>query len=433
MDFQESTGFQIGSIRVEGEEIKEIFVSLEVFEHCYSSGITASLIVIETPSNQVLSDLGIEGNELVEIEIDTPGEQSFIWKCFINKIANRIVNPNGQITYSIDLVSALIRENEQKFINRKYKKMKPRTIINNVLEVINKDAEITTETDVMKGEGLPMEFVAANFHPVKTIHYVQRHGVPTIKGGKSYVQDGNQDATASGTGGFIYTETLKGIRFGTLVEFIDGELSNSERREFRQSLSGDKTKEDDRASILSFNVVQNNDSQNQQRSGSYKSKMVSFDIDTGDYVEQTWDSESATEKQKRTSKTPTRTFNRIFNPEKDGNTCDRVGPRGDQSRQSMQQQAGSINNFTDTVCQFTLPIHPEVSVGDKIKTTIFMVDVDTASKIDNKYSGDWIVSAVGHSYSVLNAGAYTRLTCVRPTNVQSDSDSGADFSSKIKM
>ena len=251
---------------------------------------------------------------------------------------------------------------------------------------------------------------------------------------KLTIKDGSQEGTAKGAGGFIFTETLKGYRFGSIVEFIDGNLSEDEKKRFRLSLERDNaTMEDKRNAILSYNIVQSNDTQTQQRAGSYKSMMVSFDIDSGEYKEIVWESEAATEKQKRTSTEPTRTFSRVYCNEKYSNDCAMTGPNGDHSRLSIQQSVGTVNYSTDIVCQFVFPIRTDVSVGDKIDTKIFLASAERTGELDKKFSGDWVVSAVGHTFSVLNQGAHTRVTCVRPGNVQSDRQSSEDFSSKISF
>lgn len=415
--FDRSTDFQILQLRVDGKDIKEIFFALEIFEHIDSSAITGVLTVVETASNQFLATYGIEGNETIEIQIRTPADQYLVYHGYVNRVADRTVTSNGQSVYNLEFVSPLIRANEQIQVTKKYKEEKPVDIVTDIVEQFNVLQEIPVQVDRFEGKGQPMTFLASLWHPMKALRYVMKYGVPYYRGGVSSAQDGFGIGVeeAGGTGGFLFWETLKGLRFGSSIELMNGMLGEKSESKFKYTLANKNDPPSvTRDFILSYNNVQNNDTQAQQRTGAVKSTLITFDMDQGVYREQVWESPFATEKQKKSNLLPTRTFVSTLSPEVWSKECT---PRGinvdDQTLMTVQQYHGTVNNIVDNVCQFTLPIRIDLSVGDMINTTIYKTSVGKSDTIDEKYSGNWIVSGVAHHFLLETGAAYSRLTCIR--------------------
>jgi len=263
-----------------------------------------------------------------------------------------------------------------------------------------------------------MEFIASNWTPLRTIQYVQRNAIPLVDGGKSTITKDSKDmeAQSSGKGGLLFWETSKGLRCGSVSQLMKGELGERVNESFKYELSNQgQTMEQLRNQVLSFNNVQNNDVQTQQRGGAFKSKLVSFDMDTGMYAEQEWESSMATEKQKKTSKKSTRVMMVPHAHEKFGLGCERV-PGNDSALQSSQQGVGTFSNMDDSVCQYTLPVRTDLNAGDGINIEIFETSAETTNHRDDKYSGEWILSAVAHHFLLETGAAYTRVTAIRATN-----------------
>ena len=187
----------------------------------------------------------------------------------------------------------------------------------------------------------------------------------------------------------------------------------SDRFEYRLANRGDDLDTTSRT-ILDFNVPQNNDVQTQTRSGAFKSKLITFDMDKLHYKEQEWESELATDKQKKTSKEPTRVMNRMYVNEQWENQCDKAQHmRYDQSRKYLQQEQGTHTNVTDGMSCFTFPVRADINAGDKVDTIVYEVNTDSAAKHDKKFSGNWIISGVAHHFRLENKAAHTRVTCLR--------------------
>ena len=357
--FARATDFLIQTLTVDGRDIKDIFFALEIFEHIDSSAITGTLTVVETASNQFLATYGIEGNEPISIEIESCEEGYFAFDGFVNRVANRTVASNGQSVYNLEIVSPIVRANEQVQITKKFKQQTPDQIILEVLGELSNASESAIKNDKFEGKGQPMNFIASLWHPVRTIKYVIRHGVPVTRGGTTTAIDAffTEIEKGEGTGGFLLWETLKGMRYGSSVELMSGKMGDKIENDLLYTLANQNEPPSiTRDYILSYNNVQNNDTQSQQRSGGVKSKLISYDLDQGVYREQIWESPFATEKQKQANKIPTRTFTTTLNPEKWGEPCYSKPIKinqDDKSLLSIQQSAGTLNNIIDNVCNCT--------------------------------------------------------------------------------
>lgn len=418
-EFSQSTDFTLDNLEIDGKPVDgSMFFGFEIYEHAFMSGITGSVTLVETATNQFLDENSIEGNETFKIEFTTPLEERLVFDGYVNKISNRTVTANGVTTYVVEFVSSVIRENEQKRMTKRYKNQEPEIVVKDAIQRLNKDAEVPVTSDNLLGEGRPMNFLASRWTPIKVIQYVQKHGVPLKRGGQTSDDDKKREITASGTGGFLFFETRKGLRFGTSVQFLAGELSDTETKELRQSLANQsRAVEDTREQIMSYETVRNNDTQTQQRSGAFKSQLINLNLDSGVYKEQEWDSGMATEKQKKTSRTPTRIFLSTNSNERFNQECESVPKNSiDQKLLSMQQEAGTINNITDGMCRLTVPTRTDICVGDKVNLTIYQASEKSDSERDQKFSGNWIVSGIAHHFLRETNSGYTRLTCLRSTD-----------------
>jgi len=425
MDMDRATDFQISSIMVdEQHEIQGLFISLELFENVFTSTVTGTISCLETASNQFLAENQIEGNEKISFRFGLPSGEELSFEGYINRISNRTLSTNGQSTYNIEFTSAFVRENEQIDIYKRYQDTSSESIVEDAYNRIYSQSEIEGGWDKKLGEGEPMNFISNGWSPLRVINYVMEYGVPQMQGGQTTVdkETEQKEHKSQGRGGFLFWETSKGHRFGTVSQLLRGELGEVNDSQFEYTLANQGAGVDiTRNHILSFNNVQNNDTQTLQRSGAFKSKMTAFNMDTGVYTEQIWESDMATEKQKKTSKQDTRTFVTTLTNER-WNAFDQCAAEQSNSKdtklKTMQQTAGTYASFQDNICQYTLPIRQDINAGDRIKTQIYEAGVDSAGRKDEKYSGEWIVSSVGHHISLDPGAAYTRLTCIRPTDKQ---------------
>ena len=98
--FNQATDFAVGRLLVDGEDIRTMFFSAELYENIYIQAVTGTIIVVDTSSNQLLAKRRLEGNEEIEFMAETPkGNVEF--KGYINRIADGLgVDPEDWMTPS---------------------------------------------------------------------------------------------------------------------------------------------------------------------------------------------------------------------------------------------------------------------------------------------------------------------------------------------
>ncbi len=106
-----------------------------------SSAVSGTLVLVETASNQFLANNNIEGNETIEFDFTLPGDEALSFKGFINKIANRIITPEGQTTYAVEFTTGTVRQNENKFIMERFTHSDPPDIVQQQVDKMKEDAE----------------------------------------------------------------------------------------------------------------------------------------------------------------------------------------------------------------------------------------------------------------------------------------------------
>lgn len=410
-----STDFEIQELLVDGIDIKNSFFSLEIYENMLSSAITGTVVVVEATSNDYLFKSQIKGTETIEFIILTPEDHYLEFSGFVNRISDRLVGNNGVTTYNIEFVSSVIRSNESSFITKRFKNTKPQQVIDDCIDVLNDDNEIPIETDIGKADGQPMNFIASRWHPIRTIQYVQKHGVPILKGGQADDPEDSTKREARGYSGFLFWESLSGIRYGSVVDLLRGQLGKKVEKRLSYTLANRmQTPEQTRNHILSYNNVQNNDLQTQQRSGAIRSVVIGMDLDKGQYIEQSYETDLSSNDQRAKTKKPTRVFCQMIQNEAYSSEPEKSQSFAhDQTLLHVQQTVGAIQNSSENICQLTLPIRPDIHVGDQIEVEIFRFSASESDAVDQRFSGDWIVTGIAHHCLLEKSAAYSRLTCAR--------------------
>ena len=424
--WKKATDYRIETISVDGNEIKGLFFALEFYETIYSSAVTGNLVCVETTGNPFLYDKQIEGSEKIDIMASSPQGDIF-FSGYINKISNRNYSSNGQITYVLEFTSSLVRENESKVMTERFKETNCEEVVDKAFSKLTEQAEIPIRKDKFLGAGEPMNFLASGWKPVRVIDYVLKHGQPGRDGGGTTEGDKRTGAIgkASGKGGFYFFETIKGCRYGTASELLEGRLGTLVQEDLKLAMAPEMgALEETKNYILEYHTIQNNDTQSQMRIGAYRSRQVAFDLDSGFYMEQIYESPNMTEKQRALSSTPTRTFVTPMQNNRWNNECERENPnRVDQQLKTTLQQSSNINTLSEGICQFTLPSRPDLFAGDVIQIIVGETGAQSSGESDKKFSGRWVIASLAHHYMMEANGCYTKLTCVRSSNQQTEEQS----------
>ncbi len=420
-DMNMSTQFEFTELTLNGENALEIFVSIEIFENIFLGGVTGSISIFDTDSLQFVDRNEIEFIEEIKFSFKNAYGDELKFEGLMNGLRDEIIGKQNK-TYVIDFTSKSVRNNEMNFVNKAFKGVKPEDVIQEMTEMITDKSEIDMGSAAQKG--LPLTWVAGNRKPLDVIKYVVNHAVTDgkVDGGKE------ERGQTSGTGGYLYWETLKGHRFCTMDSLVkDQPYEYHEDYGTKiQNLTGQGL-DDKMKAIVEYEFPKMGDMFEKLRSGAFGSKLTSFNLDTGIFTEFEYkaDEATATKKQLESVTAVTRQLNRMFTNEKFDKTCERAQEdTGDQSRKYLQQTITRQNTFCDKEGRITLPPQFNMNAGDCIDITIDKLNLsdEDSPEYQKKYTGKYLISQVGH-HIFRDGRAYTKLSVIRTTTQQNDQTS----------
>lgn len=416
-NFDSPTQFEIGKIEIDGKDIIGLFKSISVFENISSPLVTGSIFLLESERNQFVTEYNIEGGEEIEFEFTNAEGTQLNFKGVLNGLVNKVVD-GWKATYSFNFSSMSSRANEKTHITKKFTNQDPQTIVEEMID------KLEGEIDRVNATGKPMSFTGARKRPTEVIKYVMTHGV-AIGGSPSVSSGKERTGETKGTTGFLCWETLSGYRFASVDDVVSGQ-AGAEHPEFTHRFANHSLSMDESMTqIIKYDFNQIGDIQTKLRAGAFTNKLVSFDMDTGQYTEFDYrDDKNMTEKQKEIAgEFPTRVLWKPFSNEVYETTC-QVAQENywDQSRESLAQNIVRQNTFSDQHGSFTLPPRYEMLAGDTIEIKIPRVESEDGSGYNEKHSGRYVIKQVGHHF-FSDGRSYTKLKTVRSTLQQDDASS----------
>ena len=106
--------------------------------------------------------------------------------------------------------------------------------------------------------------------------------------------EGTEKQSASGTSGYLFWETLDGYRMCPVDDLISGDQFQLHTDYKLQTQQKSLPMEEASKGVINYEFPQIGNFQNKLRSGAYKSKHISMDMDTGEYKEYTYEAEPGT-------------------------------------------------------------------------------------------------------------------------------------------
>ena len=416
-DFSLSTQFKIGSIMIDGNDVIGLFQSISIYENINSPIVTGNILLLETDRTQFVTEYNIEGSEEIEFEFTNANDETLTFKGVLNGLTSKSVQ-DWKTTYNFNFSSTVSRENEKNFIVKRFNNQDPQTIVEEMIE------KLGGEIDNIDATGKPMSFTAGRRRPTDVIKYVLTHGVAT-NGSPSATSGQQRDGETRGTTGFLCWETLDGYRFSSVDALLSGQVGEELGTFIHRFQNHSLTMEESMDSVVAYDFDQIGDIQTKLRAGAFSNKVISFDMDSGNYTEYVYkDDKNMTDKQKEiVGEFPTRVLWRPFTNEVFENTCTKAQDNfWDQSREYLAQNVVRQNTFTDQLGTFTLPPRYEARAGDTIEIKIPRVETEDGAGYNDKHSGRYVIRQVGH-HMFANGSSYTKLKTVRSTIQQDDATS----------
>lgn len=400
-------------ILVNGEDIIGLFVNIEIFENIFIGGVTGSITIMDTDSQNFIEKNKIEFIEDISFTFINANDVELKFEGVMNGLRNEIVKNQKKI-YVIDFTSKSVRKNEMTFVNKAFRDVLPQEIVKEMVE--NLDSELITGNNNTNAE--PMTWVSGNRKPLDVIKYVLNHAI-SKDGDPQY---NTSEETSSGSSGFLCWETLDGYRFCSMNNLIkEGNFSETHENYANYIANMPSGKEIKTKTIMAYEFPKIGDYFEKLRSGSVKSNHVSYNMDTGEYSNFDYQAtvKEVTEKVLEKTIGSTRTISRMFNNEKFNNTCEKEkADVGDQSRMYLSQTINKQNTFCDTHGRITLPAQYNIRAGDLIEIEIYKIQFkDTDREPQKKHSGKYLISQVGHHF-FRNGYSYTKLALIRTNTEQ---------------
>lgn len=416
-DFTYATQYKINNIKIDGIDVMGLFVSLEIFENIFIPVVSGTLQIFDTDGGGFVDDNKIEFNEDFEFSIVNAEDETMTFKGVLNGVHSEVSNKNQKV-YNIDFCTKEMRKNNMVFVSEKITD----TPQNVVIDMVEK---LEGKLNTTGSDGKKMEFIAGRWKPLHIIKHVLSHGVSNNS--QATNSGKNVEETASGTSGFLCWQTIgqqNEYRFCSVDDLLKGSFESHGKYQMKLGMKGEGL-EAAQKYIIEYHFNDMGDIQTKMKSGAFKCKMISFDMDTGLYKEFDYDASEEenlmSEKQKKIITDVTRVMMVPFTNDKFAKDCEAAQENtGDQSREYVAQNNVRQNTFNDSTGVFTLYPQFKMHAGDIIEVKINKVKsgADNNGYEENqKHSGKYVVKQIGHHF--LNDGrAYSKVTTIRSTSQQ---------------
>ena len=414
-NFSSPNQFENTEIKIDGQDVRGLFLSVSIFEDIYRPCITGSITINDSDGAGFIEEQGIEFIEPITLKFKNADGEMLEFEGVLNGLRNEtIIGPTKK--YVIDFSSEVVRKNEQTYVVNSFKETAPEEIIKEMVKKLGGQLDTSAR-------GKKMNYIGTRRRPVDVIQYVCTHALTQET--QATENENSEKEDAKGTTGFLCWETLKGFKFESVKDVLKGK-SAEEHTDFKTKLANvSLSLQDTMKSIVQVQFDQIGDFQTKLRSGAFSSRLISFDPDTGIYKEYDYyNRENMTEKQMKAlpEKTITRYFSKLNTNQRFENECATAQPlTGEQSRGYLPQNSGMQNAFSDQTGQITLYPHFEFSAGDIIDIQVSKVKDEERAQggYDKRHSGKYVCMAVSHHF--FNDGsAYTKVRTIRSTKEQDE-------------
>ena len=419
-----STGMRI--------DLKTTVMGLTLFEDISSLTVSGTIVVADAVN--MVSHGPILGQEYLYLKIHTPtftasggGVIDFSENVFlVHSVAAREKMTNGTQVYSLNFVS------QELIKNQRLKVMQSLTASwsDIVTKMLTDTAYLDTKKDmVIEPSAGIKKFVSPNIRPLDVVKLAAKQAVSTFKGQSTY----------------LFYETLKGFNFRTLASMYNV----PEQLEYTTFLPGTNITKDgnidvlkDLQTILSYDIISNNDNIVNYRSGMYGSKLIVHNIIGKTYTTDVYNYHDnfenehhivggvtaelsefplasdlyVNEKDQRVSDFYARTF--LMPTSKSGgtdaqhNTEVNNNPYMSYDPENWVQLRNSQMIQLENAFNINIEVHGNtlINVGDKVTVNIpYTGAVKGNSKYDRFYQGPFLIKTIRHDFNVLARPAQHRM------------------------
>jgi len=269
-------------------DLTGITVEINIFENIFLNAISASLIVVDTAD--LINNIGIFGQEFVEMEIETPSlpdEYAIKLTFSVFKVgAREDVNTGGSV-YELSLVSPEFLLNHRRRISKSYNG----TISTIVEDALTNSLYVQTEKELFiePTKGV-RKIVSPNVHPYTLI------GNLALEAQSLY----------SSSPHYLFFESIKGFYFTSLQALYNQDSIGVYKANHAGELLDNKTIDiqSQLETVIDYNITGNNDTLVNIKSGMLGSTIITHDIYNKSYSKNTYGYFDDFDKHKRIGTNP---------------------------------------------------------------------------------------------------------------------------------
>ena len=268
-------------------DLTGITVEINIFENIFLNAISASLMVVDTAD--LINNIGIYGQEFVELEIETPSLDDYPIKLTFSvyKIGAREDANAGAAIYELSLVSPEFMLNHRRRISKSYSG----NISTMVEDALKNDLYIQTKKGLFiePTKGV-RKIVSPNLHPYMFIQNLALEA----------------QSAESASPHYLFFENMRGFWFISLQQLYNqdtvGVYNASQAGELLDNKTIDIQSQLETA--INYNITGNNDTLMNVKSGMLGSTIITHDIYNKSYSKNTYGYFDDFDKHKRIDTNP---------------------------------------------------------------------------------------------------------------------------------
>ena len=368
-------------------------LAIDIYEDLFSPFMTGTITVKD--SLDFVNLFPFVGEEYLNLKVYTPSfeEKNYISQQFyIFKVSDRIVLGDRTVVYNLHFISKEAIADVNKSVSKGYK-----GLISDIAKQIITDKEYGLESPKTVNAEVTANttrFVSNFWSPIKNLNFITENAV-----------------SPSGAANYLFFENRSGFNFVSMdslyaqdpyVEFVYDNYSRDIQADGRSIFNLNE----DYKRITELNVPVVQDYMERIRTGSYASKIISYDTLTKKYYSKNYDmiADFSNNKHLNVNATTTKTGIRnpnalVINYPKYNNV---FNDYGDVSNvKTLQKRISQLNQADTTKIEVTVLGRTDYTVGLKVYVKLNKVEPIEKEAVDSDItdkilSGYYIISAINH-------------------------------------
>jgi hypothetical protein len=462
-DLQYASSFKPKSITITGisgetKDITNLVQRVDYFESIDLPSVEMVMHVSDSGGN-VIASLPIQGYEDVEVILEGQGGEEYTYKLKVFRVFDRFSGDRVSY-YKLGLMSQEAILNETIRVPKTLSG-KPDGIVRDLLQTnLKTKKQIKADATLFKVNFQPGKrtpFAIINGLKDKSVAQDAKNKVTEVtstpsaeSGGGVAPIDSGSYGSLGGSAGYLFYENYDGYNFRS-IDALNSLDKNPPVKTFYQENEGLQNSSLDK--IIDISFKQEINLLEKLRMGTYSSVIVFYNYSTGAYEEYAYSLKDSFKEmnhlgsqdgmlkgQAELANNPTRIMSALIDHEtwfsekeiaspekKDGGSNAAEFP--DWQKSYVTQSISRLNSLNNQEVKITIPIHPELKVGQTVEILIpnmIPTPERKTEEFDPEHSGVYLIAKLNHAYDIPNIKGNTHLTLIRDSYGRRDEESKAE-------